>query len=167
MWLDVWGMIFLESKKALRYGIIQSNMFIHSHTIFTIFCPNLLEFKTTNSYYPACTCSSIPGWNFAIIKNRTFYFFTKQWNQCISLKNNRGSYRSVHFINFIWNDHECKILFIIWLFKMGFYRLSSWHYFNRKYNVVTDGIMMLRASNQVLCNMWSYDFYDMTLATEY
>ena len=33
-------------------------------------------------------------------------------------------------------------------------------------NVVTDGIMTLRASNQVLCNVWSYDFYDMTLSTE-
>ena len=29
------------------------------------------------------------------------------------------------------------------------------------YNVVTDGIMTLRASNQVLCNVWSYDFYDL------
>ena len=77
---------------------------------------------------------------------------------------NRGSYTSGHFIclwneplasfiNFIWNDHECKILFIIWLFKMGFYRLLSWHYFNRKHNVVTDGVMTLRASNQVLCNV--------------
>ena len=26
--------------------------------------------------------------------------------------------------------------------------------------------MTLRASNQVLCNVWSYDFYDMTLSTE-
>ena len=33
-------------------------------------------------------------------------------------------------------------------------------------NVVTDGVMTLRASNQVLCNVWSYDFYDTTLATE-
>ena len=33
-------------------------------------------------------------------------------------------------------------------------------------NVVSDGIMRLLASNQVLCNVWSYDFYDMTLATE-
>ena len=33
-------------------------------------------------------------------------------------------------------------------------------------NVVTHGIMTLRASNQVLCNVWSYDFYDMALATE-
>ena len=30
----------------------------------------------------------------------------------------------------------------------------------------TDGIMTLRARNQVVCNVWSYDFYDMTLATE-
>ena len=26
--------------------------------------------------------------------------------------------------------------------------------------------MTLRASNQVSCNVWSYDFYDMTLSTE-
>ena len=49
---------------------------------------------------------------------------------------------------------------------MGFYRITSPHYFNRKHDVVTDDIMTLRASNQVLCNVWSYDFYDMTLATE-
>ena len=29
-----------------------------------------------------------------------------------------------------------------------------------------DGIMTLRASNKVLCNVWSYDTLDMTLATE-
>ena len=29
-----------------------------------------------------------------------------------------------------------------------------------------DGIMTLRISNYVLCNMWSYDFYDMTLSAE-
>ena len=29
-----------------------------------------------------------------------------------------------------------------------------------------DSIMTLRASNQVLCNVLSYNFYDMTLATE-
>ena len=29
-----------------------------------------------------------------------------------------------------------------------------------------DNIMTLRANNQVLCNVWAYDFYDMTLATE-
>ena len=95
----------------------------------------------------------------------------------------RGSYTSGHFIwnlwkeasasciHFIWNDHECKVLFIIWLLKLGYYRLKRWHYFYRKHNVVTGGIMTLRVSNQVLCNqvlcnVWSYDFYDMTLATK-
>ena len=46
---------------------------------------------------------------------------------------------------------------------MGFYRFKV---NNISYNVVTDGIMTLRASNQVLCNVWPYDFYDMTLSTE-
>ena len=49
---------------------------------------------------------------------------------------------------------------------MEFYRLKSLHYLNRKHNVVTDGIMTLRASNQVLSNVWSYDVYDMALGTE-
>ena len=35
---------------------------------------------------------------------------------------------------------------------------------NRKYNIVMDGVMILHASNQVLCNMWSYHFYDMMLS---
>ena len=64
------------------------------------------------------------------------------------------------FINFIWNDHKCKILFIIWLFKLWFYRLKM---FIRKHKVVTDGFMTLRASNQMISNVWSYGFYDMTL----
>ena len=51
-------------------------------------------------------------------------------------------------------------------FKWGFIALKDDIYFNRKHNVVTDSIMTLRASNQVLCNVWSYDFYDMTLSTE-
>ena len=36
------------------------------------------------------------------------------------------------FINFKWNDHECKILFIMWHFRMGFYRLRNEHYFKKK-----------------------------------
>ena len=49
---------------------------------------------------------------------------------------------------------------------MELYRIESWNYFDTKHNVVTDDIMTLRASNQVLCNVWPYDFYEMTLATE-
>ena len=39
-------------------------------------------------------------------------------------------------------------------------------FFNRKQNVVIDGMMTLRVSYQVLCNMWSYHFYDMTLSAK-
>ena len=63
----------------------------------------------------------------------------------------------------IWNDHECKIVCIIWLYFMV---IAVELFFNRKYIIVTDGLMMLCAGNQVLCNMWSYHFYDMTLSTE-
>ena len=41
---------------------------------------------------------------------------------------------SASFINFIRNNHECKILFIISIYpqKMGFYRLRNKHYFKKK-----------------------------------
>ena len=42
-----------------------------------------------------------------------------------------------------------EFILIIW---MGFYRLKNWQYFNRKHSVVTDGVMALPASNQLLCN---------------
>ena len=32
--------------------------------------------------------------------------------------------------------------------------------FNRKHNVGTDSVMTLRVSNQVLCNVFSSNFYD-------
>ena len=79
--------------------------------------------------------------------------FTTEWN--------RGSYMSGHFIwnlwneplasliNFIWNDHECNILFIIWPFKMGFYRLQNDYKFNKKRIVETDivnDVMSMRQS---------------------
>ena len=37
--------------------------------------------------------------------------------------------------------------------NIGFYGLKLTL---RNPNVVTDGVMMIRASNKVLCNMWSY-----------
>ena len=61
--------------------------------------------------------------------DKYFYTLDSFW---ISKYINRGSYTSGHFIsnlwneplasfiNFIRNDHECKILFIIWLFKWVF-----------------------------------------------
>ena len=39
---------------------------------------------------------------------------------------------SASFINFIWNDHECKILFIIWPFKTGFLSPSKWTLFQQE-----------------------------------
>ena len=45
---------------------------------------------------------------------------------------------------------------------MGFYCLKRWHYFNRKRKVFVEAWWC-----KVLCNVWSNDFYDMTLATEW
>ena len=36
------------------------------------------------------------------------------------------------FINFIWNDHEFKFLFIIWPFKTGFLSHSEWTIFQEE-----------------------------------
>ena len=35
-------------------------------------------------------------------------------------------------IKFIENDHECKILFIIWPFNIGFYHLINAQYFKKE-----------------------------------
>ena len=57
---------------------------------------------------------------------------------------NRGSYMRGHFIwnlwneplassmNFIWNDYECKIMFILWPFKIVFLLLSKWILFQEE-----------------------------------
>ena len=52
------------------------------------------------------------------------------------------------------------------IFKLYFMALKVEPFFNRKHNVVTDGVMSLRTGNQVLCNVWSYHFYDTTLHYE-
>ena len=46
------------------------------------------------------------------------------------------------------------------------YRLKTLQYFNRKQTVIMDSIMMLRTSNQVLCDLRSKDLYDMMLVSE-
>ena len=51
-------------------------------------------------------------------------------------------------------------------FKLYFMVVEVESFLNRKHNVVTYGVMSLRASNQVLGNVCSYHFYDMTLSTE-
>ena len=94
----------------------------------------------------------------------------------------RGSYTSGHFIwnlsndrcasfiNFIWNDHECKILFIIWPFEMRFYRLQIEHYLNKKRIVDTDVVSDVASSRQsvitrvAICFLW-HDFIYWITAT--
>ena len=39
-------------------------------------------------------------------------------------------------------------------------------FLTEKNNLVRDGLMILRASNQVLCNVWSFYFHDMMLSTK-
>ena len=73
----------------------------------------------------------------------------------------------VSFINFIWTDHECNILFITWPFWIEVNRFLSKHDFNRKRHVVMDVVMTLHVRAKVLCNVWSRHFYDMTLSTEW
>ena len=47
------------------------------------------------------------------------------------------------------------------------YDSFKWGFITLKGDIIsTENIMRLRASNQVLCNVWSYDFYDITLSTE-
>ena len=48
----------------------------------------------------------------------------------------------------------------------GILSFFKWTFFNRERNVVTDVVMALQVRAKMLCNVWSYDFYDMTLSTE-
>ena len=97
----------------------------------------------------------------------------------VSMGENRGkhwyarirvSYMSGHFIwslwnrppvNFIWNNHKFRIMFIIQLFKQDFYDIKRQNS-NSKHNIATDGFVTLSVSNQILYYMWSYSFYDIT-----
>ena len=51
-------------------------------------------------------------------------------------------------------------------FKLDFIAFLSGHYFNKKRKVVMDFVMTLHVCAKMLCNVWLYDFYDMTLSTE-
>lgn len=43
--------------------------------------------------------------------------------------------------------------------KQGFIALKAELILAEKEDVVSDGFKTIYASNQVLCNIWSYDFY--------
>ena len=63
----------------------------------------------------------------------------------------------------IWFLYLFLLLLLLFYLFIYFIFFQSWHYFNRKHIVVTTA---LRASKQVLCNVWSYDFYNMTFSTK-
>ena len=69
---------------------------------------------------------------------------------------------SASFINFIRNDHKCKILFIMFIigpFKMGYTHPQNDHYFRKKHPLLTRPLSMtLRLRAKVLLHVCSYDF---------
>ena len=82
----------------------------------------------------------------------------------------RGSYTSGHFgrnlykplarfVNFIGNYRECKILFIIWPFKMEIYHLQNVS--RRKHIVDTVLVKDVTWVAKMLLHVWSCNFYDM------
>ena len=86
----------------------------------------------------------------------------------------RGSCTSGHFIwpsasfiNFIWNAHECKILFIIWSFQMGFYRLQNDHYFKKKRTVDMNVVNDVTSTRQSLITrvVIRFSWHDWIIAT--
>ena len=97
---------------------------------------------------------------------------------------NRGSYTSGYFIwnlcnaplasfiNFVWNDNECKILFIIWPFKKWFYRLQNNNISKRIHIADTDVVNNVTCSHQsvitrvVIQFLW-YDVIHWITATSY
>ena len=51
-------------------------------------------------------------------------------------------------------------------FKLYFMAVDVEQFVSCNHNIVTDGVMILGASNQVLLNVWPYHFYNTTLSTE-
>ena len=80
----------------------------------------------------------------------------------------RGSHTSDNFkrarlINFIWNNHDCKIIFIIWLFKCDLYRLQRLFISMKIWR--RHGVTCFRWKRYVTC-VHSI-IYDITLSTEW
>ena len=69
----------------------------------------------------------------------------------------------------LFNDHESKIPFIIWPFITYFFITFKMHKLDQYENALLTRMlsMTLRIRAKVLLHVWSYDFYDMTLPTEY
>ena len=58
------------------------------------------------------------------------------------------------FHKFHMSVNECKILFIIGPFRMGFRR-----------NCIVDMVILNKVPPKIFLHMWSYNFYDKTLST--
>ena len=98
------------------------------------------------------------------------YFVQPAVADPLNIYEKRESYTSGHFIwnlwnepsasfnNFIWNDQECKILFIIWPFKIKFYRLQNGQYFKKKSPCWLGPCQWRYVCAPVLLHVWSYDF---------
>ena len=70
------------------------------------------------------------------------------------------------FINFTWNDEECNILFYHMTLKWYLIAFTVDIISMKTCIVILDSVMMLQVPPKVLCKVWSYHIYYMTLATE-
>ena len=106
--------------------------------------------------------SSKSGFNYVYIQvqpanTRSYTSGHLIWNLC--------NETLASFTNFLWNDHSCKILFIIWPFKSGFYCLQNIS--RRKRIVYTDVVNDATSTCQsVITRVVIRFLWNTTLSTE-
>ena len=86
---------------------------VWERAVHSVYCVSFV-----NVYQFLCV-SYLPVW----FEGGMWYLIVLMPDHCLSI---------YFFIHFMWNDHECKILCIVWLWKMGFYRLANEHDLNYK-----------------------------------
>ena len=68
----------------------------------------------------------------------------------------QNSYEMTTSVKFCLSYDRFKLDFIV--FKVNIISIEN--------TLVTDAVMTLHVRAKMLCNLWSYDFYDTTLSTE-
>ena len=119
--------------------------------------------SSCNDHYPVAELLKVTDYRFRVTCSKPRPASKLSWRLVM-----KYFLRYVHYVlvnclgwllKFIGNDHECKILYSKLLIQREFYRFEIWTNFSRKHDMISDGVITLRPSNQVPCNMCSYQFF--------
>ena len=157
--------VFLLSIQVISQIKIQySKPFCRVFTIWGWRLPDLIYTRSGIIQTEPLTKKSFAEiWNFILFHSKA----THRWSYTNGhFMLNLVNEPSASFVNFIWNDQECKILFIIWPFKWDFIALK-WTLFQQENALLTCMLSMAwRLRTKVWVHVSSYEFYDTMLSTD-